>query len=156
MHGDTSQAAVECFHCDGHGAQFPACLQTSHTCHDDQDCVREIDHAHESCDFGGMEVHHKCQKCCDTTECVTQLSANLTAKLMADGGIMCPNGCKDDKPEDCKAHAVWCTTNQFCQITRDDHHNVKGECKDDHELKVKIKCYSSPRNEEFFFQCQKT
>ncbi|RUS81697.1 hypothetical protein EGW08_010559 [Elysia chlorotica] len=152
MHGD--QSLVECFNCDGHGAHFPSCLQNSHACHadqvcrvryggdnpnfhcqDKQDCQKEIDHAHNSCEFGGMEVHHQCQKCCDSTDCVTAISANLTAKLTADGGVMCPTGCTDDNIQACNDHAIWCRADQFCQITRDDKHNVMGECLNDHELK---------------------
>ncbi|KAK3762622.1 hypothetical protein RRG08_006177, partial [Elysia crispata] len=152
MHAD--QAPVECFNCDGHGAHFPSCLQTSQQCHADQvcrvryggdepnfhcqnknDCQRETDHAHNPCDFGGMEVHHQCQKCCDTTDCVTAISANLTAKLTADGGIMCPTGCTDDDIKKCNDHAIWCKANEFCQITRDDKHHVWGECLPDREMK---------------------
>jgi len=145
-------APVDCYTCDDHHNGVPGCLNKVHTCHRDQTCSIEYGDsvrihcvpAHEckddvqnfmrNCTGGGVEVSHgHCRKCCDTTDCVSDLADLIKIEAATSPKLMCPGHCRENNLQDCMDSARQCQQGQFCQVTKDEH-GVKGECKDDHEL----------------------
>ncbi|XP_059149226.1 mucin-2-like [Physella acuta] len=151
-HLGLEKQAVGCHHCDGHGHHFPTCLTThvtcaagevcsivygegepSLTCKREQDCAHEILHSIGTCPGGGVLSHtNRCQVCCDTTQCVNDVTHLLLEAF--ETGLYCPGECSKLDILTCVLKATHCLADQFCQVSLDNRMVVKGECRNNHEF----------------------
>jgi len=119
------------------------------TCEKRDQCQKEIQTHYRNCTGGGVEVnvvdgghhppHHgpgeptlSCEKCCEDTQCVSDLVNLLKLEVATSDNLQCPGRCDASNLQACMDAATRCGKDQYCKVTKDDH-GVHGTCHDDHD-----------------------
>ncbi|GFR80645.1 hypothetical protein ElyMa_004050500, partial [Elysia marginata] len=111
LHSDDD--GVTCYIClDTDFDSFPKCLQHPIKC-----------------------TGNVCEVCCDTNECVANVTNYLRLELVSSQNLFCPGRCHTDTLQDCVHTGRVCDRMQFCQVLIDHTNRVEGECLDDFELR---------------------
>ncbi|CAL1540784.1 unnamed protein product [Lymnaea stagnalis] len=153
---NTVETTLTCYNCDGHGHLFPACLAAPITCRPGEvcsvtyghgqpiikcikevDCSRAVAHPLGVCTGGGAEIsHERCELCCKTNACVTDISLVLQPQLgthTVDLGLFCPGQCSEIDLSTCVKTGTHCAAGQFCRVDVNALHAVQGQCLNNHE-----------------------
>ncbi|GFO44043.1 hypothetical protein PoB_007054800 [Plakobranchus ocellatus] len=155
LHPD--DGGVTCFRCDDTNRHnFPMCLQhpikcaagqvcrvryghgtLGHVphinCKSQQDCIASFHNHHLQCQEGGYQVDREiCQQCCDSNECVSNLTNYLSLELISSKNLFCPGRCHVDDVQKCAHTGQVCNRVRFCKVRIDHADVITGSCVDDH------------------------
>ncbi|CAL1529620.1 unnamed protein product [Lymnaea stagnalis] len=156
LHLGPIDTSLKCYHCSAMDP-LPACLsglprlcslnevcsvtyspsnEYEIKCLDALRCLDETANYDRLCTGGGVAVQGKCRRCCETNECVRNIT-NLMHQVV-DPGMFCPGQCSVTDTAACLPSGTRCFSEEFCRIDVDDTFQIMGTCKPDQELQ---KCH---------------
>ncbi|KAK7451826.1 hypothetical protein BaRGS_00039799, partial [Batillaria attramentaria] len=134
LHGPGNE--VNCYECHGPHGHFPDCLNHDRKCHGEEECQRDVDHAHRQCSGGGAEVHGTCQICCTDDMCVGNAVQTLQGSQVG-LDLHCPADCSLENLADCITRGHRCLSGQFCQVSIDKHNgHLHGHCENNDKMQL--------------------
>ncbi|KAK3781460.1 hypothetical protein RRG08_019085 [Elysia crispata] len=108
----TSNHVCQIIHGFGSDAHIPEIY-----CRAPHNCRRDIENHNIACKGGGFRIDDDvCEACCDSNECVSNVTNYLRLDLVSSQNLFCPGRCHTDTLQDCMHTGRVCDRLQFCLV----------------------------------------